>query len=443
MIEQVGDENSSQRTYYAWQGESVIAEYSEVSMAALTKLPLLATLTLAGLAGSFLLAPDGSAGGFGQRASNLLPTARVEQLSLAMFKGPDKEQVAGPRIQTALTTQKGIAALVFSPNGKFLVAGAESKSLVTVWETSGWRLRSELASKQSPLSNAVSRLHFSPNGQWLEAGSYSEKVSIWNLEAGELTTTLVGFKDFTSGVAFSPDNHRLAMTSFNDRRVTLWDVAKGRLMKTFTMPPQQTSGGEPYNAGAVDLAFSPDGHTLATAVDRQAYLWDISTGEIKGTLIGHTSTIYAIAFSADGKTIATISRDATARLWDAATGQAKAILRGHNLAIRRMAFSPDARTLATGSQDETAKLWDVQTGRLIATLPGHRDTVWSISFSPDSRLVATASGKTAKLWDAKTGELRQTLDGMHTPVAFSPIGHTLATAGKGGTLTIWDVSSVH
>ena len=153
----------------------------------------------------------------------------------------------------------------------------------------------------------------------------------------------------------------------------------------------------------------------------------------------HAGTIYSIAFSPDGKTVATISRDATANLWDAANGQLRATLRGHQLRMRQMAFSPDGRILATGNEDESARLWDVSRGKLIAILPAHKDTVWSISFSQDSRLVATASGKIAKLWDAQTGDLKQTLDGMRRPIAFSPVARVLATATKDGSVVLWDV----
>ena len=99
-----------------------------------------------------------------------------------------------------------------------------------------------------------------------------------------------------------------------------------------------------------------------------------------------------------------------------------------------MAFSPDGRLLATASRDDTARLWDPATGEHLRTLTGHTDGVWGVAFSPDGRLLATASNdSTARLWDPATGEHLRTLTG-HTDgvrgVAFSPDGHLLATASQ-------------
>jgi WD40 repeat protein len=108
--------------------------------------------------------------------------------------------------------------------------------------------------------------------------------------------------------------------------------------------------------------------------------------------------------------------------------------------VLRLAFSRDGRYLATGCDDRKARLWDVKSAELVAELP-HRGTVWSLAFSPDGSLLATASDneKFVKLWDTANGSLRAELAGGQYPVAFSPDGLTLATAGGKNTALLWDV----
>ena len=200
------------------------------------------------------------------------------------------------------------------------------------------------------------------------------------------------------------------------------------------------------------VAFSPDGRLIATASgDGDARLWDPATGESLHTLTGHTYRVHGVAFSPDGRLLATASAgaDETA-LWNPATGKPRRTLTrhggqvpltGHADEVYGLAFSPDGRLLATASADETA-LWNPATGKPRRTLTGHGGQVTAVAFSPDGRLLATASAdETARLWDPATGKSLRTLTGhggQVTAVAFSPDGRLLATASWDGTARLWD-----
>ena len=171
------------------------------------------------------------------------------------------------------------------------------------------------------------------------------------------------------------------------------------------------------------------------------YLWDVITGERKKTITGDTDSVFSVAFSPDGRTLASGGRNDRIRLWDVITGKRKQTLTGHTDSVLSIAFSPDGRTLASGSWDKTIRLWDVITGEHKQTLTGHTNRVRSVAFSPDGRTLASGSSDaTIRLWDAITGKHEQTLtehSGGIVEVAFSPDGQTLASGG-GGTVFLWE-----
>ncbi len=191
-------------------------------------------------------------------------------------------------------------------------------------------------------------------------------------------------------------------------------------------------------------AFSPDGHSVATASrDDTARIWNAATGEPCTPLLRHGAAIGHVAFSPDGQRLATASQDHTARVWDAATGKPITPPMQHNYYVHRAAFSPDGRLVATSSSDGTARLWDAAKGIPISPNFKHEDEVISIAFSPDGRWVLTASGDhTARLWDSLTGQpifapLRHNRWLFHA--AFSPDGRRVVTVSHDRSVRVWDL----
>ncbi len=194
------------------------------------------------------------------------------------------------------------------------------------------------------------------------------------------------------------------------------------------------------------LAFSPNGKLLATGdVNGEIHLWDIATGEPILSCKGHAGWVHGIAFSHDGKMLGSASSDQTVKLWDVFDGSCLRTFTGHHQRVRSIAFSPDLQIIASGSSDATIRLWDLHSGECLKILSGHQSYIWAVAFSPDGTTIASGSeDKSIRLWDRDTGKCRHIFAEHHLwvrSIAFSPDGKLLASGSGDRTLKIWEIET--
>jgi WD40 repeat protein len=233
-------------------------------------------------------------------------------------------------------------------------------------------------------------------------------------------------------VAFTAGGSELVTVSA-DGTTIMWDARSGRKLRTL-----------PAHAGA--MAFSLDGKFIATVADDKIRVWDTGSGrQLFQTSGRNGNQILSASFSQDGFLLGLANSDSTAEIWNVATGNRILMLKGHSGPVEFLAFAPDGKHLATASNDGTAILWDASSGKQLKKLAGHGGEVLCATFSRDSRHLATSSADhIARVWDVASGQSPAKLAPFRSSIfrmAFDATGQLLATAGADGTVRLSDPSS--
>ncbi len=340
-----------------------------------------------------------------------------------------------------LTEHTGdIEGLAFSPDGKTLVSSGSGDGTIRFWDVRTGDQKHAVTGH----ADYVYSVAFNPDGKFFASGYADGSIRFWDAETGlHLKTFKKGYE--TSGLVFSEDGKTLAYAEGLDIR--LQDAGTGEEKMRLTG----------HTWGMHSMALGPDGDILASgSEDMTIRLWDMRTGAHKKTLNGHQHRVYSVAFSPDGKTLASGSDDNTIRLWNVDTGETERILTGHAgefegvdngpssvEGVKSVAFSPDGKTLASGGGDNVIHLWDIGTGKRKMTLTGHTHWVFSLAFSPDGKTLASGSvDSDIRLWDPHTGQHKRTLTGHSDwvrSIAFSSDGKTLVSGSDDGSVLLWKI----
>ncbi len=367
------------------------------------------------------------------------------------------------RIECRLST---VTSLAFSTDGKTLASAHTNDpfaperertdqegrrdpgpaAAVRLWEVASGRLRGTLGGERSASSVA-----FLPDGKTLLVGDRERAIRLWDIATGRQTRRLFAggrgeyaenaFRQLGGGVvlALSADGRTL-ISACQDHTVLVWDWPTGKRLRQL-----EDCGFAP------SLSLTADGRRLAVAGHRGTHtvrIWETATGDAVHRRAGHAGLVTSLAFAPDGKTLVSVSDDVC--VWDLATATVRRRLPGWGV----VAYSPDGKLLATGSNDQTLRLRAAASGREIRRIRAAQAGIMyplAVAFSPDGKLLATETGDFFTLWDVDTGkesgrispeernEACGYLRGQMNSAAFSPDGRTLAWAAEHSELALWQL----
>jgi RNA polymerase sigma factor (sigma-70 family) len=340
-------------------------------------------------------------------------------------------------------------SLAFSPDGKTLASAVLWDGGIRRWDVATGRERLPSEGHHGP----ISLLHFGPDKGTLISAGFDRNVLEWDVAAQTSRRQLTWTTDSFSSFALSPDGNTLAAGSHKINEVWLWDV---RTAKATKLPG--THEDQILENRIQSIAFSPDGRLVASGgYDKAIHVWDVRAAKEIRQIEGFGNPFrLRLLFSPDGKTLAGgllgFGDDVALRLWDIASGKERRIFDNHGAGISPDAFSPDGKVLASarnppGKQEAFVRLWDMTTGKELCHHGGHRTSIGAVAFSPDGKLVVSGNSdeedNSIHIWEAVTGRLIRRFEGHHSwvfAVTFAADGLTVASSAGDSTILLWDIT---
>jgi WD40 repeat protein len=296
----------------------------------------------------------------------------------------------------------------FSADGKLLATRDGTGNSVHLWDAATGK---ELRNLQDPRWWVLGCLALSADGKMVAAGVGEHRIAVWDCGTGRLLHHLDGGEkglDFPVHIAFSPDGRLLASGGL-EQTIYLWDMKTGKEQRRFTGQPSPRPNEKrelnPYPGLVCAVAFSPEGRLLASsALKSPVRLWDVVSGKEVRSLKGDWFGAVALAFSADGKMLATGEVHGVVRVWETATGREVCRIQAHKAGVYNLVFFHDGKSLAT-SGDGTIRLWEIRSGAEITPDRGHSTGIVSSFLSADGRtLITGGTDGGIRWWDVATGE---------------------------------------
>ena len=362
-----------------------------------------------------------------------------------------------------------VKSVSFSPDGQSLVSASQDGT-VRLWNVDVKGSIPPPDDYTDRHTGPVNDVSFSPNGETFATAGDDNIVKLWDKE-GELLETLKGHTRPVKSLSFSPKDNKTLVSVGDDNTVRIWKLnhtsslqlptsdsapansvsfsPKGQILASVNNDVVELwslrSGEEPslkHTLKGYVLAFSPDGKTIATASSSKdnpknntVKLWNLNGQELK-TSKDHKEEVTSLSFSSDGQMIAFASEDNPVKLWHLNSEKVETL----GEAVSKISFSPNRPILALGGQDGTLKLWNFNNKEL-KNLGKHERRVTSVSFSPDGQMIASASDEdnTVKLWNID-GKYPKTLRGhdlLVTSLSFSPDGQIIASGSDDNTVKLW------
>lgn len=330
------------------------------------------------------------------------PPNQGEDWAVYQGRSPNGSQVTMKvNLQSSLSLESVVCCVRYSWDGQFLATGSNRSA--HIFDANSGQLAATFSKDPgsdrddgSGTDSYVRAVCFSPDGKWLVTGAEDHVVKVWDVRTRKVKHLLRGHDTDIYSVDTSA-NGQFIISGSGDKMAKLWSLETGKLLSTL-------GGDQGPTDGITSVSVSPTSqHVAAGSLDKVVRVWDVETCRLVRQFDGHLDSVYSVAFSPDGRMVLSGSLDKTLKLWDLApqqpSNQCRLTFPGHKDFVLSVAFSPNGRWLISGSKDRSVQFWDPRQSAMCLMLHGHKNSVISIAHNPMSKALATGSGDyRARTW---------------------------------------------